>query len=255
MPRGYDREPCPYRILDDVGGAFGMGLVGGGIWHSIKGARNSPRGWGSRFQGAVYATKVRAPILGGQFGIWGGLFSSFDCMLTAVRRKEDPWNSILSGAATGGLLAIRAGPKAAGKNALIGGVLLALIEGLGIVITNSLSKMPMPEQVEPGQVNPLEPPIDPNAPMALIPGDNGMSLRPDMGGLVDNEGFDVGAMAERDSFASNFDTFASSDPYASSGSSDAYSGFSDSLDAFSESSTQAAAPVAEEPPKKKGWLW
>ena len=34
--------------------------------------------------------------------------------------------------------------------------------------------------------------------------------RPDMGGLVDNEGFDVGAMAERDSFASNFDTFASS---------------------------------------------
>jgi import inner membrane translocase subunit TIM17 len=205
----FENTFCRYRILDDVGGAFGMGLVGGGIWHSIKGARNSPRGWGSRFQGAVYATKVRAPILGGQFGIWGGLFSSFDCMLTAVRRKEDPWNSILSGAATGGLLAIRAGPKAAGKNALIGGVLLALIEGLGIVITNSLSKvcqhfclfvritvescglcehflslylpsapkMPMPEQVEPGQVNPLEPPIDPNAPMALIPGDNGMSLR------------------------------------------------------------------------------
>ena len=119
-----------------------MGLIGGGIWHSIKGARNAPSGWHSRLQGAVYATKMRAPILGGQFGVWGGLFSSFDCTLTAVRRKEDPWNSIMSGAATGGVLAIRAGPKAAAKNALIGGVLLALIEGLGIVISNSLAKVP-----------------------------------------------------------------------------------------------------------------
>jgi import inner membrane translocase subunit TIM17 len=47
----------------------------------------------------------------------------------------------MSGAATGGLLAIRAGPKAAGKNALIGGVLLALIEGLGILISNQLAKV------------------------------------------------------------------------------------------------------------------
>jgi hypothetical protein len=34
----------------------------------------------------------------------------------------------LSGAATGGLLAARAGLKAAGKNALVGGVILAAIE-------------------------------------------------------------------------------------------------------------------------------
>jgi hypothetical protein len=40
----------------------------------------------------------------------------------------------LSGAATGGLLAIRAGPKVAGKNALAGGVILAMIEGLNVAI-------------------------------------------------------------------------------------------------------------------------
>ena len=40
----------------------------------------------------------------------------------------------MSGAATGGLLAIRAGPKVAGKNALAGGVILAMIEGLNVAI-------------------------------------------------------------------------------------------------------------------------
>lgn len=36
--------PRSYRILDDVGGAFGMGAVGGGLWHLLKGMKNSPSG-------------------------------------------------------------------------------------------------------------------------------------------------------------------------------------------------------------------
>lgn len=57
MPAGggasvdHGREPCPDRILDDIGGAFGMGAVGGGLWHLIKGAKNSPSG--SRMLGGV----------------------------------------------------------------------------------------------------------------------------------------------------------------------------------------------------------
>ena len=136
------RDPCPWRILDDVGGAFAMGAVGGTLWHSVKGWRNSPRG--ERWLGMSHAVKSRAPVLGGNFGVWGGLFSSFDCTLAAVRHKEDPWNSIISGAATGGVLAARAGRKAMAKNALIGGVLLALIEGLGIMISNKLMAAPQP---------------------------------------------------------------------------------------------------------------
>lgn len=82
-----------------------MGAVGGGIWHSIKGARNSPKGY--RFPGAISAVKARAPVLGGNFGVWGGLFSTFDCAIKGYRQKEDPWNAILSGFCVGGCLAAR----------------------------------------------------------------------------------------------------------------------------------------------------
>ena len=43
----------------------------------------------------------------GQFAVWGGLFSTFDCALVALRQREDPWNAIASGALTGGILAAR----------------------------------------------------------------------------------------------------------------------------------------------------
>lgn len=111
-----------------------MGLVGGGIWHGFKGAKNYPRG--ERVVGAVQSMKARAPMLGGQFAVWGGLFSTFDCGLVAVRQREDPWNAIISGAATGGVLAARGGPARAGMSAVVGGVLLALIEGLTLMLSN-----------------------------------------------------------------------------------------------------------------------
>uniref|UniRef100_A0AAR2LQE5 Translocase of inner mitochondrial membrane 17 homolog B (yeast) n=1 Tax=Pygocentrus nattereri TaxID=42514 RepID=A0AAR2LQE5_PYGNA len=38
----YAREPCPWRIVDDCGGAFTMGAIGGGVFQSIKGFRNAP---------------------------------------------------------------------------------------------------------------------------------------------------------------------------------------------------------------------
>lgn len=132
-----DREPCPWRIVDDVGGAYSMGAIGGGLFHSIKGAWNAPRG--GKMMGSMLGLQARGPILGGQFAVWGGLFACCDCSLTAIRQKEDPWNSIISGAATGGMLAARAGPRVAGQSALVGGVLLALIEGMGIMFTKMTS--------------------------------------------------------------------------------------------------------------------
>lgn len=82
-----------------------MGAIGGGIWHGIKGARNSPRG--ERLVGSLSAIKARAPVLGGNFGVWGGLFSSYDCAVKGYRQKEDPWNAITAGFMTGGTLAFR----------------------------------------------------------------------------------------------------------------------------------------------------
>jgi len=138
--RDAGREPCPDRIVEDLGGAFGMGAIGGFIWHFAKGFRNSPQG--DRFTGAMYFARNRAPILGGNFAVWGGTFSSFDCSLQYIRRRDDHWNAIASGFLTGGALAARGGWKAASRNAVIGGVLLAIIEGVAALLMRSTAKTP-----------------------------------------------------------------------------------------------------------------
>ncbi|EQL03698.1 mitochondrial inner membrane translocase subunit [Ophiocordyceps sinensis CO18] len=158
MALDHTRDPCPWVILNDFGGAFAMGAVGGTVWHGIKGFRNSPYGerrigaitavkmrapvlggnfgrtspYGERRIGAITAVKMRAPVLGGNFGVWGGLFSTFDCAVRGVRRKEDPFNAIAAGFLTGGSLAIRGGFRAARNGAIGCAVLLAVIEGVGI---------------------------------------------------------------------------------------------------------------------------
>ncbi|XP_068154049.1 LOW QUALITY PROTEIN: mitochondrial import inner membrane translocase subunit Tim17-B-like [Drosophila tropicalis] len=131
----YAREPCPFRIVDDCGGAFAMGCIGGGVFQAIKGFRNAPSGMNRRLLGSITAIKTRSPVIAGNFAVWGGMFSTIDCTLVHFRKKEDPWNSIISGAATGGILAARNGVPAMAGSAIIGGVLLALIEGVGILFT------------------------------------------------------------------------------------------------------------------------
>lgn len=135
----HTREPCPDRILDDMGGAFGMGAVGGSAFHFIKGMKNSPNG--ERLLGGAQAVRMNAPRVGGSFAVWGGLFSVFDCSMVYVRQKEDPWNSIFAGAATGGFLQMRHGMRAASRSAAFGGILLALIEGAGLMINRVLANM------------------------------------------------------------------------------------------------------------------
>uniref|UniRef100_A0A668SS65 Uncharacterized protein n=1 Tax=Oreochromis aureus TaxID=47969 RepID=A0A668SS65_OREAU len=129
----------PWRIVDDCGGAFTMGAIGGGIFQAVKGFRNAPSGMSHRMRGSLTAIKTRAPQLGGSFAVWGGLFSMIDCGLVKVRGKEDPWNSITSGAMTGAILAARNGPVAMFGSAAMGGILLALIEGAGILLTRFAS--------------------------------------------------------------------------------------------------------------------
>lgn len=109
-----------------------MGAVGGTIWHGIKGARNSPRG--DKWIGSIGAIKARAPVVGGSFGVWGGLFSSFDCAVKGYRQKEDPYNAIISGFLTGGTLAVRSGPKGMLGSAIGCGVLLGVFEGVGVLV-------------------------------------------------------------------------------------------------------------------------
>jgi len=135
-----------------------MGSIGGSIFQSIKGFRNAPTGINRRLLGSLSAIKERGPIIGGNFAVWGGVFSSIDCTLVHIRKKEDPWNSITSGALTGAVLAVRNGPGAMVGSAVIGGVLLALIEGVGIMFTRLSAEQfkPLPPQLEPDpSQNPL----------------------------------------------------------------------------------------------------
>ncbi|KAH9504750.1 Mitochondrial import inner membrane translocase subunit Tim17-A [Bulinus truncatus] len=131
----YAREPCPWRIMEDCGGAFSMGAIGGSLFHGIKGFRNAPSGNYRRLISSFVTLKERAPVVGGNFAVWGGLFSAIDCSMVYLRKKEDPWNSITSGALTGAILSVRNGTGAIIGSAIIGGVLLALIEGFGIMFT------------------------------------------------------------------------------------------------------------------------
>ena len=107
-----------------------MGAIGGGAVNLCKGIYNSPKG--HMVAGGLEAVRREAPKIGGSFAVWGGLFSAFDCTLVAIRRKEDHWNPIFSGALTGGVLQLRYGISSAGRSAAFGGFLLAVIEGISL---------------------------------------------------------------------------------------------------------------------------
>nr|CAD7586432.1 unnamed protein product [Timema genevievae] len=49
----YAREPCPWRIVDDCGGAFTMGCIGGAVFQSIKARNGLPAMAGSALIGGV----------------------------------------------------------------------------------------------------------------------------------------------------------------------------------------------------------
>ncbi|KAF8779665.1 hypothetical protein HU200_002414 [Digitaria exilis] len=159
MSRGtldLSRNPCPDRIVEDIGGGFGMGALGGGAFHFAKGLYNSPSGY--RLAGGATAMRMTAPGVAGGFAVWSGLYSTFDCAFVYARNKEDPWNSIAAGASTGGLLALRRGLRASAASAAVGAGLLALIEGAGILINRLDSLRPPPQ---PGYLPPvMETPAD-----------------------------------------------------------------------------------------------
>ncbi|KAB0382930.1 hypothetical protein FD755_004847, partial [Muntiacus reevesi] len=83
-------------------GAFRMGIINSGISQVIKSFHNSLVGVNHRQRGNSIAIKTRVPQLGGNFAVWRGLFSETDC--TSV-----------------------------------GGILLAPIEGTGILLTTFAS--------------------------------------------------------------------------------------------------------------------
>jgi import inner membrane translocase subunit TIM17 len=154
--RDHTRDPCPYVIVYDTGIGFALGAVLGGIANTWKGYKNAPRG--DRLPAIISGVKSRAPVLAGNFAVWSGLFNAFDCGFHHWRGKEDAWNSVLAGGATGALLSARAGPTAMIVSGLFGGVFLAAIEGAGVVFNKfggqSFDPQPYPEPEAPKNPQP-----------------------------------------------------------------------------------------------------
>lgn len=73
-----------------------------------------------------------------------GMFIYFIYGLYLLLVAEDPWNSIAAGALTGGFLQLRTGMRSAARSAAFGGVLLAMIEGVGILLTRMTAPPPAP---------------------------------------------------------------------------------------------------------------
>ena len=114
-------------------------------------------------------------MTGGNFGVWGGMFSTFDCAIKGWRQKEDAWNAIASGFLTGGCLAARSmfflspsprevmaysvrmsgGPKSAFGSAVACGILLGVFEGVGVLVSRIMNDNtrpqlpPLPENMQP----------------------------------------------------------------------------------------------------------
>merc|ERR1719327_2349569 len=110
----------------------------------------------------IQAAQHRAPITGGSFATWGLCYSTFDCSLMAIRGEDDMWNSIASGALTGGTLAIRTGPRNALKSAAVGGVILAVIEGIQLAVMKMVASQYEPKAPE------LQAPAPPPAAPATV---------------------------------------------------------------------------------------
>lgn len=98
------------------------------------------------------------------------MFSCCDCTITYIRKKEDPWNAIISGGVTGGILAARAGMKAAGRSAIAGSLILGAIEGLNLLIMRVITPYMEKQQMEQGmEIDRLIPPNDPTRVRSNIP--------------------------------------------------------------------------------------
>ncbi|KAM9956128.1 hypothetical protein ACTFIW_005987 [Dictyostelium discoideum] len=118
--------PCPDKIWQDAGGAFAIGYVLMGVVNIGLGFKRSPPN--KRVLYTYALLRKKSPKFGGNFAIWGSLFSGFDCTLSYIRKTEDTVNPIAAGALTGGILAARSGWKHSVQAAAFGGIFIGIIE-------------------------------------------------------------------------------------------------------------------------------
>ncbi|CAI9778361.1 unnamed protein product [Fraxinus pennsylvanica] len=139
-------EPWFDHLLDQTGEFFRVGIVGGPAFYTLKGMYNSPKG--ECLIRGLQAVRVNAPRCAGHCAVWGGLTSVFESSLIHVRKKDDPWTSVLSNAAAAGLLELCRGLGPASRSALIFGSGMAIFQGYLIVKNRVQSPQPDFEELD-----------------------------------------------------------------------------------------------------------
>ncbi|KAK3121703.1 hypothetical protein QOZ80_8BG0659210 [Eleusine coracana subsp. coracana] len=120
-----DSEPPVYgeipefrrRLIECTGLGFLLGAGGGSAFYFIKGICSSPTD--ARLVGAVRAVRTNVPRVAGTCGAFLGVCDAFERAMSLARRREDPWNSVVSTPAAAVLFRMHRGAPAAARSALL----------------------------------------------------------------------------------------------------------------------------------------
>jgi import inner membrane translocase subunit TIM17 len=90
--------------------------------------------------GGIQLLKKRAPMLGGNFCAWMGLFGTFQCVMLALTNKDTHMNQVVAGGLTGATINLRGGWRYAFRGGLQGAVFIGVFNIMEIFMTKSQAK-------------------------------------------------------------------------------------------------------------------
>ena len=90
--------------------------------------------------GGIRNLKKRAPMLGGNFCAWMGLFGSFQCVMLYLTKRDTHINQVVAGGLTGATINIRGGYKYALRGGMQGAVFIGVFNIMEIFMNKSREK-------------------------------------------------------------------------------------------------------------------
>ena len=90
--------------------------------------------------GGIQLLKKRAPMLGGNFCAWMGLFGTFQCVMLALTNRDTHMNQVIAGGLTGATINLRGGWRYAFRGGLQGAVFIGVFNIMEIFMTKTQAK-------------------------------------------------------------------------------------------------------------------
>ncbi len=84
--------------------------------------------------------KKRAPISGGNFAAWMGLFGFWQCAMLYITGHDNHLNQVIAGGLTGGMVNIRGGLRYAQRGLITGAIFIGVFNVIEIFTTKSSYK-------------------------------------------------------------------------------------------------------------------